>query len=97
MKTVAIFVAIVAVTAATAAQADPRPKLHFPGAPIKQGSYCWVYTDAHGHGWWDTCDSSAPTPRGMSLRGRSESDISQIESGGNGDGGGGGGGGGGAR
>lgn len=98
MKTIAIIAAIAAIVTAGAAYAETMPKGHLAGSPIKQGKFCWVYTDGLGHGWWDTCDPSAETPRGLSLRGRTESDIAAIEiggaSGGGGSGGGGGGGGG---
>lgn len=93
MKTLAILASLAAIAATTSAYAQPAS--HQPGGPIKQGKYCWVNTGIHGSGWWDICDTTyASSPRGRSLRGRSETDISGMDSGlGSGDGGGGGGGG----
>lgn len=105
MKSLALFTAALAVIVSASAQAAPAQRAaksnaepvvrHDAGGPLKQGNKCWVYTDSRGAGFWDACDSSVRTPRGISLRGRSESEIIAIESGGGGDGGGGGGGGGG--
>jgi hypothetical protein len=91
MKTMAILAAIVAVSAVTA-HAEPKPQFHQPGSPIKQGPYCWVYTNGTGAGWWDRC-ADAHTERAQSLKNRFEADISAIENDTNGGGGGGGGGG----
>jgi hypothetical protein len=94
MKSVAIIAAIAAITVSGSAFAASAPQTHEPGSPIKNGKFCWVYSDARGHGFWDTCDpNSVFQSRGLSLRGRSESEVSAIENGGGGDGGGGGGGG----
>lgn len=103
MKKVVILAALVAVAAAAPAYAQSAKRnaetasamtRHDAGGPLKQGNQCWVYTDARGAGFWDACDPISKTPRGLSLRGRSETEISAIEngSGGGGDGGGGGGG-----
>jgi hypothetical protein len=89
MKTIAILATIMAVSAAAAAHAESKPQLHQPGSPIKQGHFCWVYTNATGAGWWDKCDNS-PNPRAISLRGRPDAEVNAIENGGGGSGGGGG-------
>jgi hypothetical protein len=96
MKTIAILAAILAVSAAATAHAEPMPQFHQPGSPIKQGHYCWVYSSSNGAGWWDKCDSSRDprSPRALSLRGLPRSEIEAVMIGG-GDGGSGGSGGGG--
>lgn len=91
----AIF-AVASVEAAPANRIAKKPTVtkqigHQPGAPIRSGDECWVYTDSRGSGFWDGCDPQALTPRGISLRGRSEADIAAIENASGGDGGGGGG------
>jgi hypothetical protein len=93
MKKLAILACLAAITTTASAYAGP---VHQAGGPIKQGKYCWINTGVHGTGWWDVCDTTyTGSPRGRSLRGRSEADIAAMDSGsGNGDGGGGGGGGG---
>jgi hypothetical protein len=95
MKKLAILAGLAAVAMSGSAYAQPA--MHQPGGPIKQGKYCWINTSIHGTGWWDVCDTAySASPRGRSLRGRSDADVAAIDSGsGNGDGGGGGGGGGG--
>ncbi len=105
MKNMLLLTAAFAVFTVASAEAEPAKRVakkqtvarqvgHQPGAPIRNGDECWVYTDGRGSGFWDGCDPLAPTPRGLSLRGRSEADIASIE---NASGGGGGGGGGGGR
>ncbi|MBI4273565.1 MAG: hypothetical protein HY659_02540 [Rhizobiales bacterium] len=105
MKRIVILAALLTISAVVAADAQSSKRsvqrettgvatVHNPGGPLRAGNRCWVYTDSRGAGFWDACDPLVPTPRGISLRGRSESDIAAIEngSGGGGDGGGGGGG-----
>jgi hypothetical protein len=89
MKKTTILAAILAVLASATAHALPIPQTHEPGGPIKQGQYCWVYTNSHGAGWWDRCDATSTTPRGVSQRGLPDSDVNAIMGGGGGDGGGG--------
>jgi hypothetical protein len=88
MKTIPILAAILAVTMATTAYAKSPPKTHDPGGPIQQGQYCWIYTGALGAGWWDRCDPTSDTPRGMSQRGLSANDVNAVSGGGGGGGGG---------
>jgi hypothetical protein len=105
MKTVAIFAAAAAIMATTSAYANPMPETHEPGAPTRQGNYCWTSTNEYGAGWWQRCGDK------NQFRGRGRSIVVQIpdppppptynvigemnEVDGSGDGGGGGGGGGG--
>ena len=67
MKSLAILGAVLAVTAASAANAQSKPQGNPAGGPIKQSGYCWVATTLEGAGFWDRCDSSG---RAVSLRGR---------------------------
>ena len=83
MKSLAILGAILAVTAASAANAKSMPQGNPAGGPIQQGEYCWIATTLEGAGFWERCNSDFV----RSLR-RGPNDVLTY-----GDGGGGGGGG----
>jgi len=55
MKTVMIFASAVAILATTSAYANPMPETHGPGAPTRQGNFCWTSTNDYGAGWWQRC------------------------------------------
>jgi hypothetical protein len=106
MKTVTILSSAVAILAATSAYASSMPQTHEPGAPTKQGKYCWTSTNEYGAGWWHRCGDL------QQIRGRGRGRVTIVtpkdppppppptiaslagEDDGSGDGGGGGGGGG---
>jgi len=109
MKIVTILASAVAILAATSAYASSMPETHEPGAPTKQGNYCWTSTNDYGAGWWHRCGDlqqikgpsrgrviqvpPPPPPRTYSVL----SEMNEVDGSGDGggDGGGGGGGGGG--
>jgi hypothetical protein len=85
MKSLVIISALLALTGASTAQAQSVPQRHDIGGPIRQGAYCWVYTNANGAGWWDHCDAQG---KAISLHGR-ENRVDEFSGGGGGAGGGG--------
>lgn len=78
MKSLAILTAILAVTAASAANSMPQGNP--AGGPVQQGQYCWIATTLEGAGFWERCDSDLV----RSLRRRGPNDILAV----GGDGGG---------
>ncbi len=56
MTKIAMIAAALAVTATAVSPAfAAMPQGHQPGAPVRQGSYCWQYTSSLGHGFWTPC------------------------------------------